>query len=297
MTPASPNDRRAARQAQRRADRSRARLRDRGENPVALVPPRDGLIVASYPRSGNKMTRTLLRAYANYSDPAIATLDGDDPARAAALEACVQVAVSPQGVVTCKTAPDELRDLGLFGRRFVLAKTHAALWPSPPDLTPRLFLYIVRHPLDVFASAIQYRHARGASDKSFDALVASGEISALLDAFIDQRGAPAFQRPYGSWLDHVLAGSEPDPGCPRLTLRFEDIAADPAATLSRIADSLGARVQTRVLPGALEAAASIRKIELGRGGRYLDGVISREQIARARDAFGPALDRFDYEIS
>ena len=47
---------------------------------------------------------------------------------------------------------------------------------------------------------------------------------------------------------------------------------------------------------ALGPANAVTEIELGRGRDYLGAVLTEDQKQRARDAFAPALERFDYEI-
>jgi len=256
--------------------------------------------VASYPRSGNKMMRTLLRAYAERAQADLKDLPEDAPARQAFQAATLAVAVTPRGdVVSSVAGARELSEIALFGRRFVLAKTHAPTWPSACVLTPFFRLHMVRHPMDVLASGLNFLHLRGvavdgAVPPPLRKLIRTGAIAAHVDAFIEARGAPHYAPAFGSWLDHALAA--PESGAGSLTLRFEDVAADPVGEAARIFDALDAAFDPEIARAALRPADSVRYIELGRGGNYLADVLTDTQRARARDAFAPALERFGYEI-
>lgn len=254
------------------------------------------IAVASYPRSGNKMTRTFLRAYALHVQPEFDVENHDDPARQAFLNAHFEAAVNPRGeVVSSVTTARELTDVSLFGRRLVIAKTHAARWPGECVLDPVFRLYVVRHPLDVLASSLNFLMRRERGGGALDALIASGEIAGHIDDFIARRGVAHYQRPFGSWLDHVTGWTDPD-GEAAFWLRYEDIVRNPVAEYGRVFAAMDAPFDRAAAQAALGPANAVTEIELGRGRDYLGAVLTEDQKQRARDAFAPTLERFDYEI-
>lgn len=257
----------------------------------------NALVIASYPRSGNKMTRTFLRAYALHEQPGFDGEDLEDPARQAFLKAYFEAAVNPRGdVVSSVTNARDLTDVTLLGRRLIFAKTHAPRWPETCVLNPVFHVYLVRHPLDVLASSLNFLMRRRGEGGSLDDLIESGGIAAHIDGFIERGGVAQYQRPFGSWLDHVMGWTDALEGVSGLWLRYEDLVRDPVAGYGRIFFAMDAPFDAAQARAALGPANNVSEIELGRGRDYLSAAITENQTARARDAFAPALDRFGYDI-
>jgi len=250
-------------------------------------------LVASYPRSGNKFMRSLLCAYATVYD-----------SRTDAPE-YKTVTITPRGVVMSPAGgADALNEARLMGETALLAKTHAGSWPRRCALSAVIRIYMVRHPLDVLASALNFfiargltRPFRGAAPDSLESLIQGGDIQAQIDAFIGKRGHPYYARSFGAWLDHVMSWSARGPLTATHVVRYEDLAADPKSALASVFARHNAHFNPDRADLAIKAAMTQRKIELGRAGGYLKDVLSPAQKAAARDAFAPALDRFEYEIA
>ncbi|MBA4801416.1 MAG: sulfotransferase domain-containing protein [Euryhalocaulis sp.] len=265
----------------------------------------DCAVVASYPRSGNKMTRTFLHFYAGNPDPAaLERLRADEGRFLDYLGRFKSALVTPKGRVLChRIAPEDLKDIDLMGRPGVLAKTHAPDWPERCVLKPFVHIYLVRHPLDVLASSLNFLFSRKLAEgfahsapKPLDALIESGEIAAYIDDFIAKEGVAHFTPSFGSWLDHVMTWPDRESGAPVACLKYEDVVADPAGQYARAFAAAGAPFDAARAGRALALADQSRGIELKRGGGYLGDVLTPAQKAAAKDAFGPALDRFGYEI-
>jgi len=265
----------------------------------------DCVVVSSYPRSGNKMTRTFLHLYAGAPTGRALRRMREEPARLTDyLGGFKSALVARSGLVQVHRAgPGELEDVELFGRPAMIAKTHAAEWPARCVLRPVLFAYLVRHPMDVLASALNYLHARresaafeGGETRPLEALVESGEIAGQIDAFIARRGVAHFERGFGTWLDHVMGWTEPRADAPLVALRYEDVADDPVAGYAALFEAAGAPYDRARAGTAAELAGRSRWIELKRGRGYLADVMTRAQLRAAREAFAPALERFGYEL-
>ena len=118
----------------------------------------------------------------------------------------------------------------------VLVKTHFLLTSSMPlfDMTAR-YIYIVRNPMDTMVSNLNYLFARyaAAKDPALNERVRKSYIEEFITAGGDQNW---IKIGYGSWIEHARSWVRNDSGFPGLVLRYEDLLADPAVHLRRIAD-------------------------------------------------------------
>ena len=191
----------------------------------------DDVFVVSYPRSGNTWTRFLI---GNLIYP-------DDPVTFANVESRIpEIYFNPDR---------RLRRL----KRPRILKSHESFQPHYPAV-----IYIVRDPRDV---AVSYYHHN----------VKAGNIpdNYAMEDFIPRFMAAEFDTKLGSWSDNVLSWLRLRQGSERfLLLRYEEMKANPAAELRRIAQFLGgcnfARVDTSPdkLARAVELSSPQRMREL-----------------------------------
>lgn len=210
--------------------------------------------LASYPKSGNTWLRAFLANYlfagedpasfeamrrlsaGDSSGPSYAELSGRDP-RALSLAEYHQ------------TRRRHLARIAGNGAPVNFIKTHcphvriggASLIPAA--LT-RQAVYLVRHPLDMLASYADHwgiaieEAARQIADSS-NAIPAT------------ERTAAQF---LGNWSDHVASWTETR-DFPVLTVRYEDMLADPASTFIAVLRHIGAPIDRVVLGRAIRSAS------------------------------------------
>lgn len=163
--------------------------------------------LASYPKSGNTWLRFLL---ANI-------LAGGPPATSLAVSRLICDIHRPE-IPFEPLDPDQL-----------FIKTHHARTPRHPRIaeTARA-VHVVRHPRDVLLSALNYRRMEGVIDHLTDAQYA--------ETFIANAGDPLWaQLGYGSWTQHAASWAQTT-DFPVLTIRYEDLKAEPEATLHTVLD-------------------------------------------------------------
>lgn len=166
--------------------------------------------LASYPKSGNTWLRFLL---ANI-------LAGGPPSSSLDVSRLVCDIHRPE-IPFEPLDPDRL-----------FIKTHHARTPRHPRIaeTARA-VHVVRHPRDVLLSALNYRRMEGVIDHLTDAQYA--------ETFIANAGDPLWaQLGYGSWTQHAASWSQTTE-FPVLTIRYEDLKAEPEATLRTVLDFVG----------------------------------------------------------
>ena len=203
--------------------------------------------IASYPRSGNTWLRFLL---ANLLLPKV--------------ERSTQVAT---------TLPDIHRFVTgrhLFGPDRSYIKTH---WAWRPDLPLRentsSVVYLVRHPIDVVTSALNY-----------GALMSGDALRNATPAHIDRfsrdfvgdfvkYGGDAgwYRQGFGTWTENVTGWTEAELPFRRHVVKYEALRAEPQAELAKIARFLNLPVDDRKIAGAvanctLERLAALEEEEL-----------------------------------
>lgn len=209
--------------------------------------------------------------------------------------------------------PDHLRTRTLHLERIArrgppvnFVKTHLAnvrlggSWLIPAHLT-RQVIYLVRHPLDLLAS---YADHWGVSP--VEAARQMGDPRNVIPA--NQRTAAQF---LGDWSSHV-AGWTRARDFPVLTLRYEDMPADPEASFTAVLRHIGAPVDRAVLAQSIERAsfpvlaametaggfpergpAQKRFFRAGRAGEWRD-VVPEDVADRVVRAHRTAMKRLRY---
>lgn len=233
--------------------------------------------LASYPKSGNTWLRAFL---ANY------LLEGDGPASFAAMQrvssgdssgpSYAELSGRDPRTLTLpqylETRARHLARIAGNGAPVNLVKTHVAnarlgdVWLIPAART-RQAIYVVRHPLDMLVSYADHwgiglpEAARQIADPA-NAIPAS------------QKTAAQF---LGRWSDHV-SGWTRARGFRTLTIRYEDMSADPEATFTAVLRHIGAPIDRGVLGRAIEAASF--------------PVLAAMETAGGFSERGPAQERF-----
>lgn len=260
--------------------------------------------IASYPRSGNTWVRFLL-----------AHLLVDRVESSAHL---------------LELIPDIHRSISggqLYGPTMTLIKTHWAWAPNLPLREDTVgVVYLVRNPLDVLASGLDYRLLRPGS--SLAGLSPEGRtafVKQWIDQFILRGAEPSWLTlGIGSWSENVTSWTDAPLPFPRLVLRYEDLSLDTAGEVRRICrflrfdrgeDAIRTAVERssfaalraleereirerrpgifhdeQSVAGHAEGRRFINRGDMGTGARLL----SAEQRAAALARFGPVMRRFGY---
>jgi hypothetical protein len=241
----------------------------------------DDIFLVSFPKSGNTWTRFLL---ANLRFP-------DEPATWANINRLI-----PDPTGTAK------RDFDRMPRPRII-KSHECFDPRYPRV-----VYIVRDPRDVVLSQYHYhRKIRKLDDES------------PLDQFVT-RFLAGETCPHGSWGQNVatwLSTSEENPRF--LLLRYEDLVADTARELAKVATFLKLAAGPEQIAQAVERSSADRmrqlekkqtdKNELVKGSRKdmsfvraagaggWRSELPAPMVARIEAAWGPLMQRLGYELS
>lgn len=210
--------------------------------------------LASYPKSGNTWLRAFL---ANY------LFEGDAPASFAAVQRVSSGDSSgpsyaelsgrdPQALSLAdymQTRARHLERIARSGAPVNLVKTHVAnariggARLIPPQLT-RQAIYLVRHPLDMLVSY--------ADHWGIDPDRAAAQIADPKNAIpANSKTAAQF---LGDWSAHVT-GWTGARDLSVLTVRYEDMLADPETAFTRVLRHIGAPIDRAVLARAIEAAS------------------------------------------
>jgi hypothetical protein len=275
--------------------------------------------LASYPRSGNTWVRALLRALAEPAPDAEIDLDelGDGPIASARghLERWTGLITSelePAEIDRVRPGADAALDESLHDIRF--RKIHDALFSAPggrPIVPPAATLravYIVRDPRDIAVSSAHFfdhTHAHAVATMA-------NRCAALAPS--EKRLDPQVRQRLGTWSDHVSGWLDHDL-FPTLLVRYEDLAADSARELTRIAEFAGLEPSSDRVEAAVEVASFERlraresthgfKVRLrsdapffrrGQAGAYEDE-LAPELAQRVVTDHGPVMARLGYAVS
>jgi hypothetical protein len=241
----------------------------------------DDVFLVSFPKSGNTWSRFLLASL----------LHPDQPATFANIHRLI-----PEPASTTK------RDFDRMPRPRII-KSHECFDPRYPRV-----IYIVRDPRDVAVS--QYHYHRK--------LMKIGDDSPI-ENFVT-RFLAGQTCPHGSWGENIVTWLATREGDPRfLLLRYEDMVADTARELRKIAVFLGITVGPEQIALAVErsSAAQMRKLEqtqtddcsltkgsrkdlsfvraAGSGGWRSE--LPASMVARIEAAWGPLMRHLGYELS
>ncbi len=201
--------------------------------------------LASYPKSGNTWVRFLLANYLRQCD------DGVDVDRLAFGQIASLRSLFDEwsGIESSDMTADEVdwcradvfRAVAASVRTTVFLKTHDAWLRDalghplfPEDATLRV-VYIVRNPLDV---AVSLAHHLDLDVTEAVGWMCDDEFTLVRS----RRGiSPQLPQRVRSWSNHVKSWVD-DSGLPLTLVRFEDLAREPAVTLSRILEEVGETV-------------------------------------------------------
>jgi hypothetical protein len=212
---------------------------------AGIGPNRRFFWVASYPRSGNTLVRIALNRILQGPERQVA-LDEDFP------EYDHRNAFPTNGVAFSGR-----------GGPVVFLKTH---WCEPPETVPSIGgIYLVRHPIDVFLSGMNYlflEHQKYEVFRLFfgengpqpvEQLAQTGKLEHYLDRFVAEQGLWPFRLHSGTWVQNVLGWA----GAPQPTMmivRYEDLVQDLAGTISQILERAGIAVAEERLDRGIDQA-------------------------------------------
>ncbi len=138
------------------------------------------------------------------------------------------------------------------GRAF--AKTHFAYGSVKQQQATVGAVYIVRHPLDVLVSHLDY----------FGLNEQPAKASKFIDEFINYGGYPHWgELGFGTWQKHVRSWTFETRRFPRLFVRYEDLLTDTTAEVTRVFEFLEIDAAPEDIARACEQSSfkSLRKME------------------------------------
>jgi hypothetical protein len=247
-----------------------------------LVAYPDDTFIVSYPKSGNTWTRFLI-ANLLQLDPPVTLLDMERLVPA--------VDGQTRGFFKRMPRPRVIRDHGPFNPEY------------------KNVIYIVRDPRDVVISAYNFSLKGAIIDESYP-------LATFTNEFV--RGV---RSEFGSWGENVASWLATRGNSPRfLLLRYEDMLAETALELARIASFLGMQVSTDQLAEAVKqsSADNMRKLEKMHGDKWVQNknmkrkdipfvrtakaggwqsILPKAAVAEMESAWGTLMSRLGYELS
>jgi hypothetical protein len=213
-------------------------------------PPKNIVWLASYPKSGNTWLRVFLANYLLNREKPVPINEVHRIALGDSLLGIYQrVAKGPvdprDEARVLRLRPAVLRAMASGDADISLVKTHnqnariGGVSLIPPELT-KLALYIVRNPLDMILS---YADHYGLS-----LATAAEAISTKASQIVPD--ATNVTHYLGNWSDHV-SGWSGTRSFPVLTLRYEDIKADPDAAFGKVLQRMGVPLDQERLARAI----------------------------------------------
>lgn len=246
--------------------------------------------IASYPRSGNTLIRIALSRILLPADAQI-NLDKNFPE-----------------YVNGRRIPLDGVEFSATNGSVLFLKTH---WREPSDAIRSVGgVYLYRHPLDTFLSALNYMFINRNSVPAFAAyfgdeplpveeLARKGALQSFLDRFVQDLGMMPMRETSGSWVDNVnswMVRAEQDD---ILVLNYDNLISDLAGSMRGILARAGIDVHSE----KLERGLASTRVATKQNGKFFwraspdakREFFSPEQIRRAEDALYPKLkyaDRF-----
>lgn len=265
--------------------------------------------LASYPKSGNTWIRTFL---ANYFLGAVGINElRNFTLSDARIDFYQRAAVGVYGTASFETwLHTRPRALGLIhdakqGTHFVKTHTRLDVIQGVPLIPPALTaaaVYVLRNPFDIAPSYA--RHQGLDLDTTITSMIAADTVAAS--------GAGMYEV-LGRWDAHVASWVDA-PGLPLVTLRYEDLLANPKRGFAPLFEFLQVKPHPQKLKKTIRATSfdSLRKQEdaggfverpagmekffhSGQAGGWRD-VLSAAQVARLHRAFEPALRKWYPEL-
>ena len=266
--------------------------------------------IASYPKSGNTWVRLFLAALASGRDVDLARMEG-----ASSIASSRSLIEHHVDLTIADLARDEVADLrpatyraiARTARETLFLKAHDCFGRTPagealfPPEATRGVIHLVRDPRDVCLSLAP--HVGVSTDR---AIALMGREAHTTGKATRMQVAEV----WGSWSDHARSWMEAE--VPRLTLRYEDMVADPLAQLGSIAAFCGLAADDAAIEAAVratdfaqlaakEAESGFRErpkgmarfFRSGRAGQWREA-LDGDQIRRIEDEHGAMMQRLGY---
>jgi hypothetical protein len=158
----------------------------------------------------------------------------------------------------------------LHGSRKTLIKTH---WRFTADLPLREdtmgAIYIIRHPIDVLVSNLNYVILRSQQAGELRNEALRGEFERrFIDGYIQSGGYPHWREMgFGGWEENVRSWSEDPLPYTRLVLRYEQMRSDISATAATVCRFLGmdpgaAAIQAAIDRSSFDAMRALEEVEI-----------------------------------
>ena len=184
----------------------------------------------------------------------------------------------------------------------IFLKTH---WHQPSDSVRCVGgVYLYRHPVDVFLSALNYMFINSKNVSAFagyfreepravEELARTGELQSYLDRFIHDRGITPMNSTSGSWIENMNGWMDRAEEDDILVLSYDRLTSDLAGSMRHILERAGIEIATeRFERGVVGAQAGTK-----RDGKFFwrgspdtkREFFSFEQIRKAEDALYPHL--------
>ena len=255
-----------------------------GSPELGIEPERRFFWVASYPRSGNTLVRIALNRILQGPDRQLA-LDEDFPE------------YDHRG-------PFPTNGVAFPGRDgpVVFMKTH---WCQPLERVPSIgAIYLVRHPIDVFLSGINYiflEHEKyeafrlffgGDGPQRVEELAEACKLDGYLDRFVAEQGLWPFRFHSGTWVQNVLGWADASKST-TMIVRYDELVGDLPGTMRQVLQRAGIDVaEERFDRGIDQALAGTRP----NGGFFWRGSTDTKsqfftpaRIRQVEDAFRPLI--------
>lgn len=215
----------------------------------------------------------------------------------------------------------------LLGPGHIFIKSHLKYFDEMPLREDTVgVIYIVRNPLDVIASAINYLPLRDSHVYSdADEEQRQRARQSILEEFLEKGGPERWTRQgMGSWPEHVASWHRKDLPFPRITLRYEDLTAEPAEGVAKLCQFLAIdrsadRIEAVVAASSFESMRAMEEKEIAEGqpglfaaenpkstyslglrfmnqgvaGNYKE-VLTEAQVERAKERFGSVMSQLGY---
>ncbi len=216
----------------------------------------------------------------------------------------------------------------LIGERNIFIKSHLKYFDGMPLREDTIgAIYIVRNPLDMIASAINYFAIRDVKTLSEVSDEQQNTIRQSVIREFLEKGAPErwLRVGMGTWTEHVSSWLRKDLPFPRLVLRYEDLKTKPGECVADLCQFLNIERSAEQIDAAVAASSfdSMREMEereIGEGRPGLFGlenpreafslglrfmnrgdsgsyreVLTDEQAELAKQRFGPVMTKLGYE--
>lgn len=174
----------------------------------------------------------------------------------------------------------------LYGDKTIFARMHLMHSDTLPLREDTLgAIYLVRDPFEVIASNAHLALLEAGEEVLRSEAARQDVVARLVDDFA-QRGGPAreIERGIGGWAENIESWTAtPDPGHPRLILRYESLRQEPEKALGQIAQFLRQVKSEAQIADALQRAsfAAMRAMEEREVAAQETGIFFQRRYAAA----------------